>query len=160
MTTLAGLTNTFGKWQRGRNGSAAGFGYLDGVTVDALGIVYVVDTSNNTIRKVTPAGVVTTLAGWQEFAESRTGPEVQRGLIAPLAWRWTARNRLRGGHREPHDPEDSMGGEVTTLAGLAQCCNVNGNPVGGNVDAYGTAARFSGPLGVAVDNGATFMWRT
>ncbi|MEK7676290.1 MAG: immunoglobulin domain-containing protein [Verrucomicrobiota bacterium] len=44
-------------------GSAARFYEPQDVTVDSAGNVYVADTGNHTIRKVTPAGVVTTLAG-------------------------------------------------------------------------------------------------
>ena len=44
-------------------GSAARFFGPGGVAVDAAGNVYVGDTNNSTIRKITPAGVVSTLAG-------------------------------------------------------------------------------------------------
>jgi hypothetical protein len=42
-------------------GAQASFDYIEAITVDALGNVYVCD--NSAIRKITPAGVVTTLAG-------------------------------------------------------------------------------------------------
>ena len=44
-------------------GAAARFSFPTGVAVDGAGNVYVADLVDSTIRKVTAAGVVTTLAG-------------------------------------------------------------------------------------------------
>lgn len=44
-------------------GSTARFYAPWGVAVDGTGTLYVADTYNHTIRKITPAGVVTTIAG-------------------------------------------------------------------------------------------------
>jgi len=51
-------------------GTTARFNYPFGVAVDSSGNVYVADSFNHRIRKITPAGVASTLAGSTEgFAD-------------------------------------------------------------------------------------------
>ena len=71
VTTLAGLAGSHGSADG--TGSAARFYYPCGVAVDGSGTVYVADQYNHTIRKVTPSGVVTTLAGLAEHSGGTDG---------------------------------------------------------------------------------------
>ena len=71
VSTLAGTAGTFGNADG--TGAAAKFNYPHGVAVDAAGNVYVADAGNHTIRKITAAGGVTTLAGTAGAAGSADG---------------------------------------------------------------------------------------
>jgi len=71
VTTLAGLAGSYGSVDG--TGSAARFHFPSDVAVDSAGNVYVADNNNETIRRVTPGGVVTTLAGLAEHTGSADG---------------------------------------------------------------------------------------
>ena len=128
--TLAGLAGSYGGADG--TGSAARFNYPSGVAVDSAGNIYVADTSSDTIRKVTPGGVVTTLATVVPFAGPQ-GVAVDSAGNVYVADTWN--NRIR---------KVTPSGVVTTLAGLA------GNS--GSADGTGSAALFNFPSGVAVDS--------
>ncbi len=61
VSTLAGLAGNAGSADG--MGTNAAFYEPEGVTVDGSGNVFVADTWNHTIRRITPAGLVSTIAG-------------------------------------------------------------------------------------------------
>ncbi|MEJ7931757.1 hypothetical protein WG922_17420 [Ramlibacter sp. AN1015] len=68
---------------RDGTGTSAGFSQPEGIAVDGSGNVYVSDTGNNQIRKVTPAGVVTTLAGNFAVRGSADGSGISASFSNP-----------------------------------------------------------------------------
>ena len=76
VTTLAGSAGQTGSSDGA--GSAARFDCPSSVAVDSAGNVYVADRENDVIRKITPSGVVTTLAG----AAGQTGSSDGSGSAA------------------------------------------------------------------------------
>ena len=142
VTTLAGSTQGFADG----TSSAAQFSYPQGVAVDSSGTVYVADTYNHGIRKITPAGVVTTLAGSGTAGfDDRTGSNalfnkpfgVAVDSTGTVYVADTYNHRIR---------KITPAGVVTTLAGYSTY---------GFVDGTGSAARFKYPEGVAVDSAGT-----
>jgi hypothetical protein len=61
VTTMAGWPGSAGS--ANGTGWAAGLRFREASAADSAGNLYIADSSNDTVRKVTPAGVVTTVAG-------------------------------------------------------------------------------------------------
>ena len=74
----------------GDNGSAtnASLRYPEGLVLDAEGELYIVDRFNYRVRKVTPAGIITTVAGngIADFPVTEGRPPVLRCDPMPLQW--------------------------------------------------------------------------
>jgi len=111
------------------SGTAASFYNPWDLAVDTTGNVYVADESNNLIRKITPIGVVTSLARVtlpMGVAVDLSGNVYAIGAVSNTIQKITAT------------------GAVSTLAGSGAV---------GSVDGTGTAASFNSPRGLAVDYG-------
>jgi mucin-19 len=142
VTTLAGLAGTTGSVD-GTNGTAR-FAYPAAVAADAAGNLYVADSGNNTIRKVTPLGVVTTLAGRAGVAGSLDALGTNAQFNSPLGIAVDAATNLYVADTGNFAIRKiTPAGMVSTLAGNAQLY--------GYLDATGTNALFAGPTGIAVD---------
>lgn len=142
VNSLAGSAGTIGDVDGA--GSAAQFNRPEGVAVDSAGNVYVADTGNFIIRKITPSGVVTTLAGDSHYIGSDDGVGRAARFHSPAGVAVDNAGNVYVGDTGNHTIRKiTPNGTVTTLAGLAD------SP--GKIDGTGSNARFNQPEGVAVD---------
>jgi len=149
VTTLAGSTGSGGTADG--TGSAARFGKTTfggqlGVACDSAANVYVADTVNDEIRKITPAGVVTTLAGSPGGSGSTDGSAAAARFLAPQGVATDSSGNVYVSDTANHTIRKiTAAGTVTTLAGSAG--------LAGSADGTGSAARFNKPGGLAADSG-------
>jgi sugar lactone lactonase YvrE len=142
VSPLAGIDNVLGSTDG--VGSAATFNRPLGIGIDTSGNVYVADTGNNTVRKITPAGLVSTFAGTAGIAGSADGTGAAAQFNSPCGIAVDA-----AGNVYVSEGVNCMirkitpAGAVSTLAGAAGAA--------GSADGTGPAARFDHPAGLAVD---------
>jgi hypothetical protein len=126
VTTLAGTPGVKGNADGA--GADARFNQPWGITVDKAGNLYVADAENYLIRKVTQAGVVTTVAGTRGMRGNADGAGAMATFIGPHGITIDAANNLYVsdwyGPPAPMIPEGSTfirkiaaNGEVSTMAG-------------------------------------------
>jgi sugar lactone lactonase YvrE len=142
VTTFAGSPGYSGSTNG--TGSGALFYYPLGVALDSAGNVYVTDAGNSTVRKITPAGVVTTLAGLAGIQGTNDGTGSDARFNVPWGVAVDPSNNVYvGDFLNSTIRKITPDGVVSTLAGLAGAS--------GSVDGTGTNALFNGPSAVALD---------
>ena len=141
VSTIAGFPQQFGEIDG--TGSAAHFDNPVAVAVDANVNIFVGDASGYTVRKVTPGGVVTTVAG----SKNNDGTADGSGSAAQF-YPMNGMAIDSGGNLFVTEANNTIrkvtsAGVVTTIAGTSN--------VGGTANGTGAAALFNDPYGVAVD---------
>ncbi len=148
ITTIAGTQWVF----RGSGGAAtqAALGELAGVTVDPAGNVFVADSGNNMVMKISTSGILTVVAGNGTFGFSGDGgPATSAGLSLPPVEPAgvavdSAGNLYIADTESQRIRKVSPGGIITTVAGNGQEGHSgDGGPA--------IAAALREPHGVAVD---------
>ena len=154
-TTFAGL----GTWGNANSPLPLNASFFDpwSTCVDSTtGNIYVADSTNHSIRQITPAGIVTTLAG-ANTAASGSGSTNAVGTSA--RFHYPQAIACDGTNVFVADTYNNLirqiviaTGTVTTLAGTS------GQVGQGSADGVGTAAMFYLPRGISVDSTGTNLY--
>lgn len=152
--TPAGAVTTIAGLHRGTTngpGSAAAFYRPEGIAVDSSGTLFVADTQNHTIRKITADHTVSTFAGSARYYENVDGTGAGARFHAPAHLAIDGSGNLYAADRGNCSIRKiTQAGAVTTVAGTG--------PESGSIDATGSAARFNFPGGIAIAaDGNTFV---
>jgi sugar lactone lactonase YvrE len=147
VTTFAGQLGVSGT--ANGTGTAAQFNSPSGLTFDASGNLFVADTGNSTIRKITPAGAVSTFAGIAGSSGFADGAAGSAQFNSPLGIAVATNGDVFVADSGNHCIRRISGGVVSTFAGSPQ--------IWGSVDGSGTNAQFNGPVGLAFDARGSFF---
>jgi sugar lactone lactonase YvrE len=149
--TVGTLAGNAGQGSNDGTGSSVRFNSPGGVAVDSAGNIYVADTANHTIRKITSGGAVSTLAGLAGLSGSADGSGSSARFNQPLGIAVDINGTVYVADTGNHTIRKiTSGGVVSTLAGSA------GNS--GSLNATGTNALFYEPEGVAVNSTGTLIF--
>jgi uncharacterized delta-60 repeat protein len=141
VTLVAGIAGTSGF--QDETGALASFNTPTGIAVDSNGNIFVSDSRNHTIRKMTPGGVVTTFAGTAGVIGSNNGTGAAAEFNTPMGLAIDSDDNLYvadSGNNAIRIIKPT--GEVAIFAGLP------GAP--GKVDGAIEKALFNAPVGVEV----------
>ncbi len=143
LTVFAGKTG-----QTGRDdgvGTEARFNFPSGIGFDSAGNLYVADTGNGSIRKITPAAVVTTLAGGGPRRGNDDGTGIAASFGEPKGLAVGPLDNIYITDERNHTVRKiTPAGSTTTLAGKLETV--------GYADGPGQDARFDLPWDIAVDS--------
>jgi hypothetical protein len=143
VTTLAGTAGQSGSVDG--TGAAARFNLPTGITCNAQGDLYVSDLGSHLIRKVTAAGVVTTLAGQASVSGSSDGSGTAARFFKPAGLAIdSVGNVYVADMGNSTLRKISANGVVSTLAGLPT--------IDGLMDGAGSNAWFAEPQGLTLDS--------
>ena len=141
ITTLAGLAGVSGSADG--VGSTARFYQPSGIAVDGAGNVYVSDSANDTIRKITAGGIVTTVAGRVGVGGSKDGPPGSATFESPGGLVLDPNGNIYVAGRSANNIRKvAPDGAVSTVAGTG---------LRGAQDGTGAQASFSYPTNLALD---------
>ena len=147
ITTIAG-NGTAGSAGDGGPAAAATFNSPMGLAIDSSGSLYIADTSNERIRKITPAGIISTIAGTSYGFGGDGGPATEAMLGTPYG---VAVDQFGTVYIADRDNDRirtvTLGGIINTVAG-------SGKPLAGGFSGDGgpaTSAKLNSPEAVTVD---------
>jgi sugar lactone lactonase YvrE len=169
LTSVVGTLNSNGFSGDGSAATSAQLNFPQGIALDSAGNLYIADTGNNCIRKVTPGsngisnGTISTIAGTAVPSVGCTPGYTGDGLAATSA-------QLKGPLAVALDSSGNLyiadtgnnvirklvlsTGVITTVAGTGVQCQISNTPTATTCGDGGpaTSATFNSPAGIALDS--------